>query len=157
VHVAQGHHGLRFVPQTALGSLARALFGLIQFALFGLLTAILALKRPYLTLDVWVRRSPHEIGLTPAMWAPDWFNVVLLSRGGFFPRFNQFCHPGPHAHPTTKSQNPARWSKKGPLCGALVHKVEDNHAAAKPYGRKTATAHSVHSNDLAGLSQVNWP
>jgi hypothetical protein len=33
--------------------LARALFGLIQFALFGLLTAILALKRPYLTLDLW--------------------------------------------------------------------------------------------------------
>ena len=94
MHVAQGHHGLRFVPQTALGSLARALFGLIQFAFFGLLTAILALKRPYLTLDVWVRRSPHEIGLAPAMWAPDWFNVVLLSRGGFFPRFNQFCHPG---------------------------------------------------------------
>ena len=92
-HVAEGH-GLRFVPQTALGLLARALFGLIQFALFGLLTAILALKRPNLTLDLWVRRSPHEIGLSPAMWAGDWFNVGFLSRGGFFPRFNQFCHPG---------------------------------------------------------------
>ena len=26
------------------------------------------------------------------MWALDWFNVGLLIRGGFFPRFNQFCH-----------------------------------------------------------------
>ena len=77
-----------------IGSLARALFGLIQFALFGLLTAILAFKRPYLTLDVWVRRSPHDRGLSPAMWARDWFNVGLLMSGGFFPRFNQFCHRG---------------------------------------------------------------
>jgi hypothetical protein len=75
-----------------IGPLARALFGLIQFALFGLLTAILAFKRPYLTLDVWVRRSPHDRGLSPAMWARDWFNVGLLIGGGFFPRFNQFCH-----------------------------------------------------------------
>lgn len=70
-----------------------------QFAFFGLLTAILALKRPYLTLDVWVRRSPHNSGLSAAMWAGDWFNIGLFS-GGFFPRFNLFCHvptPGPHA------------------------------------------------------------
>ena len=59
----------------------------MQFALFGLLTAILALKRPYLTLDLWVQRSPHEIGLSPAMWAGDRLNVGLLCRGGFFPRF----------------------------------------------------------------------
>ena len=42
-----------------------ALFGVMQFALFGLLTAIFALKRPYLTLDLWVQRSPHKIGLSP--------------------------------------------------------------------------------------------
>ena len=69
----------------------------MQFALFGLLTAILALKRPYLTLDLWVQRSPHEIGLSPAMWAGDRLNVGLLNRGGFFPRFNQFCHAPPLA------------------------------------------------------------
>jgi hypothetical protein len=28
------------------------------------------------------------------MWAGDWVNVGWLSRGGFFPRFNQFCHRG---------------------------------------------------------------
>ena len=71
---------------------AAALFGVMQFAFFGLLTAILAFKRPYLTLDVWVRRSPHDRGLPPAMWALDWFNVGLLIRGGFFPHLNQFCH-----------------------------------------------------------------
>jgi len=54
--------------------------------------AILALKRPYFTLDLWVRRSPHEIGLSPAMSTGDRFNVGLLNRGGFFPRFDQFCH-----------------------------------------------------------------
>ena len=85
-----------------IGSLARALFGLIQFALFGLLTAILAFKRPYLTLDVWVRRSPHDRGLSPAMWARDWFNVGLLISGGFFPRFNQFCH-APTPDPTRQT------------------------------------------------------
>ena len=67
-----------------IGSLPRALFGLIQFALFGLLTAILAFKRPYLTLDVWVRRSPHDRGLSPAMWARDWFNVGLLYQRRIF-------------------------------------------------------------------------
>ena len=80
---------------------AAALFGVMQFAFFGLLTAILAFKRPYLTLDVWVRRSSHDRGLPPAMWALDWFNVGLLIRGGFFPRFNQFCHaptPSPTRH-----------------------------------------------------------
>ena len=64
----------------------------MQFALIGLLTAIIALKRPYLTLDLWVRRSAYEIGLSPAMWADDRLNVGLLNRGRFFPRFNQFGH-----------------------------------------------------------------
>jgi hypothetical protein len=64
----------------------------MQFALIGLPTAIIALKRPYLTLDLWVRRSAHEICLSPAMWADDRLNVGLLSRGRFFPRFNQFGH-----------------------------------------------------------------
>ena len=54
----------------------------MQFALFGLLAAILALKRPYLTLDLWVQRSPHEVGLSPAMWAGDRLNAGLLNRGG---------------------------------------------------------------------------
>ena len=54
---------------------------LMQHALFGLLTAILALKRPNLALDLWVRRSPHEIGLAPAVWASNrhgggWPNVA---------------------------------------------------------------------------------
>ena len=42
---------------------------LMQHALFGLLTAILALKRPYLAFDLWVQRSPHKIGLSPTMRA----------------------------------------------------------------------------------------
>ena len=67
----------------------------MQFALFGLITAILALKRPYLTLDHWVQRSPHERSLSPAMWTGDRLNVGLLDRGGFFPRSNQFCHASP--------------------------------------------------------------
>ena len=76
-----------------------ALFGVMQFALFGLLTAIFALKRPYLTLDLWVQRSPHEIGLSPAMWAGDRLNVGLLCRGGFFPRFKHL-----HWWPPTQCQ-----------------------------------------------------
>jgi len=44
---------------------------LVQHALFRLLTAILALKRPDLALDLWVQRSPHEIRLAPAAWASD--------------------------------------------------------------------------------------
>jgi hypothetical protein len=36
----------------------------MQHALFGLLTALSALKRPYLALDCGVQRSPHEIGLS---------------------------------------------------------------------------------------------
>ena len=42
---------------------------LIQHARFGLLTAILAFKRPYFALDLGVQRSPHEIGLPPAVRA----------------------------------------------------------------------------------------
>src|SRR5262249_57482283 len=34
---------------------------------FRLLTAILALKRPYLALDLGVQRSTHEIGLFPTV------------------------------------------------------------------------------------------
>src|SRR5262249_53183284 len=49
---------------------------LMQHALFGLFTAILALKRPYLALDLWVQRSTHEIGPPPAVWANN-----RLSRG----------------------------------------------------------------------------
>src|SRR5215467_7090543 len=37
----------------------------MQHALFRLLTAILALKRPYLALDLWVQRPTHKIGLSP--------------------------------------------------------------------------------------------
>jgi hypothetical protein len=33
--------------------------------------------------------------LSSAMWAGDRLNVALLNRGGFFPRFNQFCHAPP--------------------------------------------------------------
>jgi hypothetical protein len=42
---------------------------LTQHALFCLLTAISAFKRPYLALDRWVQRSPHEIGLSPTVRA----------------------------------------------------------------------------------------
>jgi hypothetical protein len=68
----------------ALAAGARRYSVLKQFALFGLLTAILTRKRQFLTLDLWVQRSPHEIGLSPAMWAGDRLNVGLLNRGGFF-------------------------------------------------------------------------
>ena len=76
-------------------SLAGRYLVLMHFALFDLFAAILALKRPYLTLDLWVRRSPHEVGLSLAMWTGDRLNVGLLNRGGFFPRLNQFCHAPP--------------------------------------------------------------
>jgi hypothetical protein len=36
----------------------------MQHALFCLFTAVLALKRPYLALDLGVQRSTHEIGLS---------------------------------------------------------------------------------------------
>src|SRR5437016_1944675 len=52
----------------------------VQHTLLGLLTAILALKRPYLALDLWVQRSPHEIGLSPAVWAGDRLDARLLNR-----------------------------------------------------------------------------
>ena len=42
---------------------------LMEHALFGLLTALSALKRPYLALDCGVQRSPHEIGLSPTVRA----------------------------------------------------------------------------------------
>jgi hypothetical protein len=41
----------------------------MQRTLFGLLTAIPALKRPYFALDLWVERSPHEIGSPSAVRA----------------------------------------------------------------------------------------
>ena len=56
----------------------------MQLAHFGLLIAILALKRPYLTPDFWVQRSAHEIGPSAAVWAADRFNEGLLQRDGFF-------------------------------------------------------------------------
>jgi hypothetical protein len=43
--------------------------GLMEHALFHLLTAILALKRPYLALDLGVQRSTHEMGLSPTVRA----------------------------------------------------------------------------------------
>lgn len=39
----------------------------MQHALFRLLTAILALKRPYLALDLWVQRPTHKLGLSPEL------------------------------------------------------------------------------------------
>jgi hypothetical protein len=56
----------------------------MQLAQFGLLIAIPALKRPHLTLDLWVQRSPHEIGSSAAVWAADRFNAVAFHGGGFF-------------------------------------------------------------------------
>jgi hypothetical protein len=50
----------------------------MQLAHFGLLTTTPALKRPYLALDLWVQRSPHEIGSFAALWAKDRFNAGLL-------------------------------------------------------------------------------
>ena len=107
-----------------------ALSGGVQFALFGLLTAILAFKRPYLTLDVWVRRSPHDRGLPPAMWALDWFNVGLLISGGFFPRSNQFCH-APTPDPTRQivavanGRVPLRSERLVNLAIGIVHRLID--------------------------------
>ena len=52
---------------------------LMQHALFGLFTAIFALKRPYLALDLWVKRSAHEIGPAPTVRASNrlrgWPNI----------------------------------------------------------------------------------
>jgi hypothetical protein len=59
---------------------------LMQHTFFGLLTAILALKRPYLTLDLWVKGPPHEIGLSPAVWTGDRLNGGLPYIVGFCPR-----------------------------------------------------------------------
>jgi hypothetical protein len=39
----------------------------MQHALFRLLTAILALKRPYLALDLWVQRPTHKLSLSPEL------------------------------------------------------------------------------------------
>ena len=55
----------------------------MQLAHFGLLIAILALKRPYLALDVWVQRSSHEIGSSAAVWAVNRFNAAAFHGGGF--------------------------------------------------------------------------
>jgi hypothetical protein len=61
------------------GSLCRLL---MQHALFGLLTAIPALKRPYLALYLWVQRPPHEIGVPPAVRAGNRLNAGWPDRGG---------------------------------------------------------------------------
>jgi hypothetical protein len=55
---------------------------LMQHALFGLLTAIPALKRPYLALCLWVQRPPHEIGVPPAVRAGNRLNAGWPDRGG---------------------------------------------------------------------------
>jgi hypothetical protein len=52
----------------------------VQHALFGLLTALFALKRPYLALDRRVKRSPHEIGLSATVRAGNRHVVVGLTR-----------------------------------------------------------------------------
>jgi hypothetical protein len=46
---------------------ASAVVMTVQHALFRLLTAILALKPPYLALDLGVQRSTHEIGVSPTV------------------------------------------------------------------------------------------
>ena len=46
----------------------------MQHTFFGLLAAILTLKGPYLTLDRWMQRSPHEVGLPGAVRAGDRLN-----------------------------------------------------------------------------------
>ena len=46
----------------------------MQHTFFGLLTAILTLKGPYLTLDRWMQCSPHKVGLPAAVRASDRLN-----------------------------------------------------------------------------------
>ena len=124
----------------------------MQFALFGLLAAILALKRPYLTLDLWVQRSPHEIGLSPAMWAGDRLNVGLLNRGGFFPRFNQFCHAPLLTLAISRAQPPRFEIRHRFLAGApgWVHRSFAagavfllQYLAANPVAKASAVARSA--------------
>jgi hypothetical protein len=105
----------------------------MQFALFGLLTAILALKRPYLTLDLWVQRSPHDIGLSPTMWAGDRLTVGLLNRGGFSPCFNQFCH----APPLAISLNGNWTASAAPKLDGCQHCKADFHCGFPPDPTRT--------------------
>src|SRR6476469_3022957 len=56
----------------------------MQHALFRLLTAILALKRPYLAVDLGVQRSTHEIGLSPIVRASNRLGVGRPNIGVFF-------------------------------------------------------------------------
>jgi hypothetical protein len=58
----------------------------MQYTFFGLLIAILALKRPYLTLYCWVQGSSHEVGLSPTVWTGDWLNGGLPVVAGLFLR-----------------------------------------------------------------------
>src|SRR5215813_4067497 len=58
----------------------------MQYTFFGLLIAILALKRPYLTLYCWVQSSSHEVGLSPAVWTGDRLNWGLPLIAEFFLR-----------------------------------------------------------------------
>jgi hypothetical protein len=55
----------------------------MQHTLFGLLAAIPALKRPYLTLYLWVQRSSHEIGVPPAVRAGNRLNAGWSNGGGW--------------------------------------------------------------------------
>lgn len=48
----------------------------MQHTLLGLFSAILALKRPDLALDLWVQCSPHEKGLPAAVRAGDGFYIT---------------------------------------------------------------------------------
>ena len=66
----------------------------MQLAHFGLLIAILALKRPYLALDVWVQRSSHEIGSSAAVWAVNRFNAAAFHGGGFLLPHEPVTHLG---------------------------------------------------------------
>ena len=87
----------------------------MQLAHFGLLIAILALKRPYLTLDVWVQRSSHEIGSSAAVWAVNRFNAAAFHGGGFLLPPEPVTHLGESGLRAVPTECPPRWLPAPPL------------------------------------------
>ena len=58
----------------------------MQLGLFGLLTALPALKGQYFPFDCWMQRPSHQVCSFAAVWADDRLNAQLLRRDGFFHR-----------------------------------------------------------------------
>src|SRR5262249_59663646 len=68
---------------------------------FRLLTAILALKRPYLALDLGVQRSTHEIGLSPTVAGNRLGGVGLIPVDDVF--------SAPRQYPSSPKERRSTW------------------------------------------------